>query len=283
MNTIKTTYNSSNYQITYSDFCAYSFNAKEKDYESGFHYYGSRYYSSELSIWNSTDPMSDKYPSLTPYNYCANNPVKLIDPNGEDIWEINQEGKILNQIKTKKYDKFVIKNNDGDVISESKKYEYGTVTLMVKKHNVNTTKKDDNGNSIPYNIDIYKIKGEKNSNELFQFFAIYANQSEWSQTFVGNSNTSYNFLSTSHIENSEVGGSFISGESPGWGYTLREHRHSHPYSAFPSKSDKKFAIGKQGIPLKIFYKGTLYEYDANGLTGNKFQFDCFNDEFQLKE
>ena len=61
------------------------FNAKEKDYETGFHYYGSRYYSSELSIWNSTDPMADKYPSLTPYNYCANNPVKLIDPNGEDI------------------------------------------------------------------------------------------------------------------------------------------------------------------------------------------------------
>ena len=85
MNTIKTTYNSSNYQITYSDFCAYSFNAKEKDYESGFHYYGSRYYSSELNIWNSTDPMADKYPSLTPYNYCANNPVKLIDPNGEEI------------------------------------------------------------------------------------------------------------------------------------------------------------------------------------------------------
>ena len=54
------------------------FNAKEKDYESGFHYYGSRYYSSELSIWNSTDPMADKYPSLTPYNYCANNPVNSL-------------------------------------------------------------------------------------------------------------------------------------------------------------------------------------------------------------
>ena len=63
----------------------YSFNAKEKDYESGLHYYGSRYYSSELSIWNSTDPMADKYPSITPYNYCANNPVKLIDPNGDTI------------------------------------------------------------------------------------------------------------------------------------------------------------------------------------------------------
>ena len=29
--------------------------------------------------------MSAKYPSLSPYTYCANNPVKLVDPNGEEI------------------------------------------------------------------------------------------------------------------------------------------------------------------------------------------------------
>ena len=28
--------------------------------------------------------MSDKYPSMSPYVYCADNPVKLVDPNGED-------------------------------------------------------------------------------------------------------------------------------------------------------------------------------------------------------
>ena len=34
------------------------------------------------------DPMSDKYPSLSPYVYCANNPVKLVDPNGEEVGPI---------------------------------------------------------------------------------------------------------------------------------------------------------------------------------------------------
>ena len=62
----------------------YTFSAKEKDTETGYSYFGSRYYNSDLSIWLSVDPMSDKYPSLSPYVYCANNPVKLVDPNGED-------------------------------------------------------------------------------------------------------------------------------------------------------------------------------------------------------
>jgi RHS repeat-associated protein len=63
----------------------YTFSAKEKDTETGYSYFGSRYYSSDLSIWLSVDPMADKYSSLSPYTYCANNPVKLVDPKGEEI------------------------------------------------------------------------------------------------------------------------------------------------------------------------------------------------------
>ena len=61
----------------------YTFSAKEKDTETGYSFFGSRYYSSDLSIWLSVDPMSDKYPSLSPYTYCVNNPMKLVDPNGQ--------------------------------------------------------------------------------------------------------------------------------------------------------------------------------------------------------
>ena len=63
----------------------HTFSAKEKDAETGLSYFGSRYYSSDLSIWLSVDPMSDKYPSLSPYTYCANNPINIEDQDGEDI------------------------------------------------------------------------------------------------------------------------------------------------------------------------------------------------------
>ena len=62
----------------------YKFNGKEKDFETGYHYYGARYYDSEKINWLSVDPLSDKYPSMSPYAYCVNNPVILVDPDGRD-------------------------------------------------------------------------------------------------------------------------------------------------------------------------------------------------------
>ena len=75
----------------------YTFSAKEKDSETGLSYFGSRYYSSDLSVWLSVDPMSDKYPSLSPYSYCANNPVKVVDPNGEE-WETLEDANFANKL-----------------------------------------------------------------------------------------------------------------------------------------------------------------------------------------
>ena len=64
---------------------SFAFSAKERDSETGLSYFGSGYYSSDLSVWLSVDPMAAKYPSLSPYVYCADNPVRLVDPNGDTL------------------------------------------------------------------------------------------------------------------------------------------------------------------------------------------------------
>ncbi len=72
------------YNIRSSQKYPQSFTGKERDSETGFSYFGARYYDSDLMTgWLSVDPMADKYPGLSPYAYCANNPVKLVDPDGE--------------------------------------------------------------------------------------------------------------------------------------------------------------------------------------------------------
>ena len=72
----------------------YQFTGYEKDQETGLHYAEARYYDSWLSIFNSTDPMWYKYPHLSPYAYCANNPLMYVDPSGMviDTTGLSQQG-----------------------------------------------------------------------------------------------------------------------------------------------------------------------------------------------
>ena len=57
---------------------------KEKDEETGYGYFGARYMDHELlTSFISIDRYASKYPSISPYAYCAWNPIKLIDPSGD--------------------------------------------------------------------------------------------------------------------------------------------------------------------------------------------------------
>ena len=71
---------------------------KERDEETGYGYFGARYMDHELmTMWLSVDPMADKYPSLSPYNYCAWNPIRLVDPDGREIGDFYaRDGTYLN-------------------------------------------------------------------------------------------------------------------------------------------------------------------------------------------
>ena len=72
----------------------YSFNAKELDEETGMYYYEARYY--KPPVFTSRDAMFEKYFWMTPYAYCANNPVKYVDPSGREVegFSIDEQGNV---------------------------------------------------------------------------------------------------------------------------------------------------------------------------------------------
>ena len=74
----------------------YKYNGKELDRKNGLDWYdyGARMYDAALGRWHAVDPMSEKYYSWSPYIYCANNPIRYVDPIGMDWYESNN-GAIL--------------------------------------------------------------------------------------------------------------------------------------------------------------------------------------------
>jgi RHS repeat-associated protein len=74
----------------------FGFNGQEKDNEikgSGNSLdFGARIYDSRLGRWLSLDPLQEKYPSLSPYNFTANNPILYTDPDGKRIVIVHSQG-----------------------------------------------------------------------------------------------------------------------------------------------------------------------------------------------
>jgi RHS repeat-associated protein len=64
---------------------AYLFTGKELDYGSGLSYSINRYLDQRIGRWWVPDPLAGKYPQWSPYVYCFNNPIKLVDPDGMEI------------------------------------------------------------------------------------------------------------------------------------------------------------------------------------------------------
>nr|WP_239063415.1 RHS repeat-associated core domain-containing protein [Bacteroides sp. 51] len=62
----------------------YKYNGKELDrtYDIDLYDYSARYMDGALGRFTTMDPMAEKYYGISPYAYCANNPMRYVDPTG---------------------------------------------------------------------------------------------------------------------------------------------------------------------------------------------------------
>jgi RHS repeat-associated protein len=248
----------------------YTFSGKEKQTikDLGWLDFTARMLSnSEIPMFTTQDPLSEKYYSVSPYVYCAGNPIKFVDPNGMDVWEINNQGEIINRIKDKTQDAFymVAKNADGKyqrtfaTDSEGNKtynsiaFEYGTIS-------------DSKSANLFRDATSFSVTGESAGAELFKFFA----DNTKVEFGLINTQNDGSTIMTNHKEGVVNPWSFIKNYKKN-GETITSFTHNHPSNSDPSgfgknsTSGDKFFVESMTNYLGYSPVNYVYQTDKNSL------------------
>ena len=90
------------------------------------YYYGARFYAAWIGRFISIDPLAEKFPQLTPYNYAGNKPVTHKDLEGLQGTGDNQvksedESKYPDTAGVQKLDTIIVKSDAKEKIAENSK------------------------------------------------------------------------------------------------------------------------------------------------------------------
>ena len=201
-----------------------------------------RYYNSDLSIWLSVDPLSDKYPNLSPYTYCANNPVRMVDEDGRDFSTHTDD--------------------DGNVIAV-----YDDGNLGIYKHSNEEIQQFYNGKDFANNIE--SMAGFTLCTESFQKgdkidYGSYAAQ-EWLNTFDAS-------FAHSFVNPLEAMFIYITNAGNGEAFDAKSHLQNGSQISdgvyITPRDLGNFAAGRLGFLVGLSKQRTLASFGAFQLSGN---------------
>ena len=195
----------------------YTFSAKEKDSESGYNYFGARYYTDNIMMWLSVDPMSDERPWISPYNYCQWNPIGRVDTWGmlDAEWSIDKEGKFT---KLNDNDHKDANGNEVDVLYNS------------RGESINVTKGTLDQNQPQSSYQSYGFS-DVNEAENFYYFCAQSSDIEWAFVDVEQHGNSLGFVGAdnSHDNTNNSGSTkMLRRFENQFGSNIRRGSHSHP-------------------------------------------------------
>ncbi len=209
----------------------YRFNGKELDEETGYYYYGARYYTPEIGVWLSVDPQSDQRSWLSPYNYCQLNPVILVDPDGEldDGYTVDECG-YFNKVDDAGGDKF-------DVIYSNKKD--GTPNFNLSKSHClekGVLQNIKQGNNNGFNFDYTELNSTQEGVSALKFLSANT-KVEWGVEYFKDGNREISVLMTSHDELMQAGSVAMMGKYDNMLFLGNDHNHPDAMNnPFPSSS-----------------------------------------------
>ena len=100
----------------------YKYGGKEYDDKALAYDFGARHYTSSIPRWTTMDPLAEKYYSISPYAYCAGNPMNLVDEKGMALTDFyNLKGKLIHHVDDGKDDQYIVINPRADINSLQQK------------------------------------------------------------------------------------------------------------------------------------------------------------------
>ena len=231
----------------------YLFNAKELDEETGLYYYGARYLNPSIALWLSTDPLQGKHPGMSPYNYCAGNPVKLVDPDGRD-YDANDEETVKHKrliVKELVITERILKQN----ISNLNKKEELTKDEKRRLEDYNDRYKD-------ITDCITKFKEiEKDKTHTFRIRTTNSSIADFNPTAEDIQNKIYTLV----YLDGDIGNAFHEAVIHAWqlykgliDFTIVDNRYVMSFS----KGVDIFSIEKRAYQAQYSYKGVLEMYES---------------------